>query len=203
MTGNLFKMSKKTENWNLETISPPNLSYRYQSIGGGGDFLKSVSLWCADQWFWSCTNTLKFFLAGLFSIHSPPILYLCLELPWPSCRIWHFALLNFMRFTQATSVLSRSLCMASLPSSLLTVSHNSVPSTNLQRVHTIPLCGSPAMTVNRPSPNPNPSGMSLVTDLHLDINPLTIILCMSYMAWHTANFLSTEWVIYQIHISPV
>lgn len=78
----------------------------------------------------------------------------------------------------------------SLPSSLLTVSHNLVPSTNLQRVHTIPLSMSPAMMVNRPGPNP--SGTSLVTGLYSDINPLTVILCMSYLAWHRANFLSTE-----------
>lgn len=40
------------------------------------------------------------FSSGPLSIYSLPSSYLCLGLPWPSCRTLHLALFNFMRFTQ-------------------------------------------------------------------------------------------------------
>ncbi|KAK4824839.1 hypothetical protein QYF61_020212 [Mycteria americana] len=63
---------------------------------------------------------LKSFSTGLLSIHSLLSLYLCLGLPQLTRRTLPLALLNFMRFTRAyLSSLSRSLWMASLPSSVV------------------------------------------------------------------------------------
>ena len=114
----------------------------------------------------SLANTPKSFLVGLLSIHSPPSLHLFLVLPWPMCWTLHLALLNFMRFTQAhLSSLSRSLWVASLPSSVSTASHSLVSLANLLRVHSIPLSMSPTKMLNSTSPNTNPWGMALITGI--------------------------------------
>jgi len=54
------------------------------------------------------------------------------------------------------SSLSRSLCMASLPSNVLTAPHSLVSSTNLLRVHSIPLSMSLTKILNDASPNIDP-----------------------------------------------
>ncbi|KAK4811059.1 hypothetical protein QYF61_016345, partial [Mycteria americana] len=93
-----------------------------------------LAFWAASAHCWlmssfSSTNTLKSFSAGLLSIHSSPSLYPCLGLPRP-----RLALLNFRRFPWAhLSSLSR---VSTRPLSL-------VSSTNLLRVHSIPLSMSP------------------------------------------------------------
>ena len=76
-------------------------------------------------------NTPKSSSLRLLSVSSSHTLYLCLGLPWPMCRTLYLALLKFMMFAQAhISRLSRSLWMASLPSSMLTTWHSLVSSEN-------------------------------------------------------------------------
>ena len=69
----------------------------------------------------SSIDTPKSFSSELLSSHSLPNLYLCLVFPFSRCRTLHLALLNFMRLAWAhLSSLSRSLWIASLPSSMST-----------------------------------------------------------------------------------
>ena len=92
----------------------------------------AVSTHCRVMLSFLSSRIPKSFSSGLLSMHSPPTLYLCLALPPPMCRTLHLALLNFLRFTQAhPSSLSRSLWMASLPSSMSTTLHSLVLSANL------------------------------------------------------------------------
>lgn len=108
-------------------------------------------------------------------------------LPQPRCRTLHLPLLNLMRFTQAhLSSLSRSIWMESLPSIASTAPHCLVSSENLLRVHSIPLSKSPTKMLNSTSPSIGSWGTLLVTDLHLDIEPLTVTL----WAWPFRQFLT-------------
>ena len=60
--------------------------------------------------------------AALNPFSVQPVLHL--GIAQPMCRTWHLALLNFTRFSEAhLSSRSRSLCMASLPSSMSTAPH--------------------------------------------------------------------------------
>ena len=100
------------------------------------------------------TNTPKSFFSGLLSIRSLPSLSLCSGLPRPMGRTLHLALLNFTRFTRAHLLrLSRSLWMASLPSSVSTIPHSLVSLANLLRVHSISLSMSPTKMLNSASPS--------------------------------------------------
>ncbi|KAK4831169.1 hypothetical protein QYF61_015639 [Mycteria americana] len=98
-----------------------------------------LAFWAAHAHYqvmlsFSSTNTPKSFSSGLLSIHSLPSLYLCLGLPRPMCRTLHLALLNFMRFTWShSSSLSRSLWMASFPSSVSVAPHSLLSSADLLR----------------------------------------------------------------------
>jgi len=114
----------------------------------------TASVHCQVMFSFSSTNTPKSFSSWLLSIRSPSSLYLCLGLPQPMCRTFCLALLNFMSFAWAhLSSLSRSLWMASLPSSVLTASHSFVLSANLLRVHSIPQPSSPIKMLNSADPN--------------------------------------------------
>jgi len=85
------------------------------------------------------------------------------------CRTLHWALPNFMRLAWAHfSSLSRSLWMASLPSSVSTAPLSLVSSANLLRVHSIPLSVSPTKMLNNTGPSTNPCGTPLVINLHLE-----------------------------------
>ncbi|KAK4814241.1 LOW QUALITY PROTEIN: hypothetical protein QYF61_012737 [Mycteria americana] len=91
----------------------------------------------------------------------------------------HLALLNLMRFTQAHfSSLSRSLWMTSHPSGVSTAPHSLVSSANLLRVHSISLSMSLMKILNSTGPSTDPCGTPPITDLHLDIEPLTATLWM-------------------------
>lgn len=104
------------------------------------------------------------------SIHHPS-LYLCLVSLWPRCRTSHLDILNFVRFTQAhISRLFRSLCVASLPSSVATAPHSLVSSMNMLRQHSISLSMSPMKIKYQCWETPP------ITGLHLDIEPLTEVL---------------------------
>jgi len=104
-----------------------------------------LASWAASAHCWVMSSFLstsrpKSFSSGLLSIHSLPSLYLYLGLPQPRCRTLHLALLNLMRLTQAhLSSLSRSLWMASLPSSMSATSRSLVLSANMLRVPSVPL----------------------------------------------------------------
>ena len=83
-------------------------------------------------------------------------LYLSLRLPYPRFRTLHLVLLNFMRYSWShLTGLSRSLWLASLPSSILLTPVGLVSLANLLRVHSIPLFISLTKMLNRARPNTN------------------------------------------------
>lgn len=89
----------------------------------------------------SSTHISESFYAGLLAISSSCSPYWYLEWPWPGCRAMHLTLLSFTRFSRVhSSSLSRSLCMASLPSRESVAPLSMVSPTNLVRVHSIPPC---------------------------------------------------------------
>ena len=104
----------------------------------------AVSGHCCVMLSISSTTAPKTLFSGLPSIHSLLSLYLCLALLQTVCRTLHSGLLNFMRFAQAhLSNLPRSLWMASLPFSVLTIPHSLVSLTIFLRVNSILLSMSP------------------------------------------------------------
>ena len=70
--------------------------------------------------------------------------------------------------------LSRSLWMASLPSSKWIVPLSLVTSANLLRLHSISPSTSLMKMLNNTGPSTDPWRTSLVTGLHLDVEPLTV-----------------------------
>ena len=89
----------------------------------------------------------------------------------------HLDLLNLMSLTWAhCSSLTRSLWMTSHPVGVLTSPCSLVSSANLLRVHLIPLTVSLVKILKSVCPSTDPWGIPLVTDLHLDIEPLTTTL---------------------------
>ena len=84
-------------------------------------------------------------------------------------------LLNLMRFSWTTAQLT-SLWMASHPSDMLTAPHSLVSFTNLLRVHLISSSMSLTKTIKSTGPSTDSLGTPLVTDLHLDTEPLTTTL---------------------------
>lgn len=80
----------------------------------------------------------------------------------------HLDLLDLTKFSWALcSSLSRFLWMASCPLVVLTSQHN------LLRVNLIPLSVLLMKILNSTSPSTDPWGTPLITDLHLDLEPLT------------------------------
>jgi len=120
-------------------------------------------------------HTPKSFSSELLSSHSLPSLYLCLGLPRLRCRTLHLALLNFMRLAWAhLSSLSRSLWIASLPSSVSTAPLSLVSSAAFWGCtwSHYPCCLQRCYS----GPSTDPWGMPLTTDLHLDTDLLTATL---------------------------
>ena len=89
--------------------------------------------------------------------------------------------------------LSGSLWMPSCPSGVLTASLSLVSSANLLRVHLIPLSMSLMKKLNSTGPNMDPQGTPLVTNLHLDIEPLTTTLCCSDFHDRTEDQIPQQW----------
>lgn len=134
----------------------------------------------------------KSFTWWLLSIHFPPSLYLCLELPQPGCRTLHLALLNFIRFEQAhLSRLSKSLWMASIPSTVSWLHHSVECSLQtFLKVQSIPLFTSLTKMLNCASP---------LRDTTCHWSPPRHD--HNSECDHPANSLSTQWSIRQIHVS--
>lgn len=81
-------------------------------------------------------------------------------------------LLNLFRFPWAHfSSLSQSVCMAFLPSIVLAAPLSLVSSSNLMRVHSIPLSGSLIKMLKSTRPKVDYWEASLITNLHLDHQP--------------------------------
>ena len=98
---------------------------------------------------------------------------LMLVIPTPMCRTLHLALLNFLRFTWAhSSSLSRSLWMASLPSSKSIASLSLVSFANLLRMHSIPVSMSLIKILNSIGCSIDPWGKLLTTSFHFGIELL-------------------------------
>lgn len=136
---------------------------------------------------------IQFFIHQYPQIHSSLSLCSHLGLPQPKCGKLHLALLSFMRFTQA-HFSSLPLLMASLLSSMSTTLLSLVSSVNLLRLYSVPLSKSLTKMLNSTGPLGDnthywsPPG-------HRDVD------CNSEFDY-PANFLSSEWSIHQIHVSP-
>ena len=72
--------------------------------------------------------------------YSIPQIVLTVRVPQPKCKTFHFDLLNLMSFSWVHCLsLSRSLWMAFSHSGVSTTPYSLVSSTDLQRVHSVPL----------------------------------------------------------------
>lgn len=93
---------------------------------------------------------------------------------------------------------SRSRCRALLPSSRSTLIPNSVLSTNLLRVHLIPLSRSLMKTLNRTGSRAKPWGAAQVSSHQLDVAPPTLL-----WAIYWATFLLRDECTHPSHRNPV
>jgi len=134
--------------------------------------------------------------SGLLSIHSPLTLYLCLGLPWPSCRTLPLPLLNCMMFVQAyASSLFRSLWMAGPFPPVHQLHHTA-------RCHwqtcggctqSHYLCHQQRCTLNSTGPSTDP--WSSLGHCNTDPNSLRVT--------SQTSSLPTKWSIHQTHISSI
>ena len=143
-----------------------------------------LAFWTGSAHYWLVLNVastrLLSFFAGLLSSSSPS-LHTYLGLPWPRCKTLHFTLLNliWLTWTHLSSV-SMSFWMASLPPALSTVLPRLVSSAILLRVQLIPSYMSLIKMLKSTSPKTDAWGTPLVTNLHLDIEPLTTTLSETF-----------------------
>lgn len=139
----------------------------------------------------------KSFFTGLLSIHYLPSLYLCFRLLCPMCRTLYMALLNCMQFACShLSSLSRSRWAASLPTSVTTRPHSLVSGKYGESAL------NPTIHVSdrnvRHSTKTDHWRMSLLTDLHLDTEPVAETL------WVLASSqFHIHWVVYTSNPCPL
>lgn len=117
---------------------------------------KWLAFWAASRQCWlilfSINQHPKVISSALLSVYSLPNLYLCLK--FPTRRTLHLALLNFMKFANGKlSSLSRFLCRAFYPSSVLIAPHSLMLPTDLLRVHSIPFPTSPTRMLSSAGPD--------------------------------------------------
>lgn len=105
----------------------------------------------------SSARTPKSFSIGLLSASSPSLYRYC-WLPQPECNTLHLALLNLVRFTWAYFKLVQSLWMTSFLSAMSTAPLRLALSTNMLRVHLIPLSRSLIKRLKSSHPKTNPRG---------------------------------------------
>lgn len=123
------------------------------------------------------TNIPKFFSSGLFSVHFSPSLYFCLWLPQPRHTGLALGLAGYHKVCTGPPLHTvKSLWMASFPSYMSTALLNLVLWKTLLKGQSIPLSTTPTKMLKRPGPNNDPCGASLITGLHLDLEPLSTIL---------------------------